>query len=200
MKEFIIGDGEWCKYPHELMKGKPQTQQMVMLYLLSHRHNKTGACFPSSSTLAKEIGLKTKKPVQNALKALENDGLVVRTPCFKQDGGRSSDRYTLAIKFIQGAGEEIASNQKKSKQKKDKKKNITSLENSDFSRFWDYCGTGNRLKALNEWCELGEILPPDMCERWDRYNRICSDRFQEFRVETHTFIRDMYWDEENFQE
>ena len=98
MKEFIIGDGEWCKYPHELMKGKPQTQQMVMLYLLSHRHNKTGACFPSISTLAKEIGLKTKKPVQNALKALENDGLVVRTPCFKQDGGRSSDRYTLAIK------------------------------------------------------------------------------------------------------
>ena len=43
MKEFIIGDGEWCKYPHELMKGKTQTQQMVMLYLLSHRHNKTEA-------------------------------------------------------------------------------------------------------------------------------------------------------------
>jgi len=68
---------------------------LVLHALLDRANNKTGECFPSLKTIAKDTNL-SKSSVQRGLKELLVKGVIVKQARFKAgDGAQTSNLYTI---------------------------------------------------------------------------------------------------------
>lgn len=65
----------------------------VLLYLID-RTNKEMTCFPAISTIAEQLHISVST-VKRALKELEQAGFLRRDPRWRDNGGQSSNLYTL---------------------------------------------------------------------------------------------------------
>lgn len=65
----------------------------VLLYLID-RTNKEMTCFPAISTIAEQLHISIST-VKRALKELEQAGFLRRNPRWRDNGGQSSNLYTL---------------------------------------------------------------------------------------------------------
>lgn len=71
-------------------------EKAVYLALKRHKNNKTGFCFPSLNTLAKELSC-CKKTVAKYINELIKKGIITKTSYYNSTTGRrSSNRYTLS--------------------------------------------------------------------------------------------------------
>lgn len=73
----------------------PSRAKTVMFYLVN-RSNKDLTCFPSIPTIARETGL-SERTVQRALKELVAGGFLKKTSRYRENGGQSSNLYSLDI-------------------------------------------------------------------------------------------------------
>ncbi|MCX7748250.1 MAG: helix-turn-helix domain-containing protein [Clostridia bacterium] len=71
----------------------PSRAKTVMFYLIN-RSNKEFTCFPAIPTIAKETAL-SERTVQRALKELCEGGFIAKTSRYRENGGQSSNLYTL---------------------------------------------------------------------------------------------------------
>lgn len=67
----------------------------VVYMCLKDHADKQGVCWPGIRTIMRELNL-SRRTVQRALKELEQSGLIKRTPRYRENGGRSSDFYSLS--------------------------------------------------------------------------------------------------------
>lgn len=74
----------------------PARAKTVMFYLVN-RSNKELTCFPAIPTMARETGL-SERTVQRALKELCEEGYIVKSPRYRENGGQSSNLYELLVK------------------------------------------------------------------------------------------------------
>lgn len=73
----------------------PSRAKTVMFYLVN-RSNKELTCFPAIPTIARETGL-SERTVQRTLKELMELGFVKKESRYRDNGGQSSNLYTLLI-------------------------------------------------------------------------------------------------------
>lgn len=71
----------------------PPRAKCVYMYL-SDRANKEGTCFPGTKTIAKDTSLSVST-VKRAVEDLVRHGLLVKQPRYRENGGRSSNLYSL---------------------------------------------------------------------------------------------------------
>lgn len=74
--------------------GRVTDAQLRTLGALGMYADKDGWCFPSQSSLADDVG-KSRKTVNEHIKALVELGYVESRPQFKKDGGQTSNKYRL---------------------------------------------------------------------------------------------------------
>ena len=72
----------------------PQAQKLILLILTTYADKNTHDCHPGQNLLAKDAGMSVRS-VRNAVKALEDSGLVRRKARFLENGNRTSDTYVL---------------------------------------------------------------------------------------------------------
>lgn len=77
----------------------------VYMYLLD-RANRAGQSWPAILTIAHDLSL-SRSTVQRALNELERCGLLIREARWRENGGRSSNLYTLYEKTDFSAKEEV---------------------------------------------------------------------------------------------
>lgn len=68
----------------------------AILVALADFADEENSCFPGQKKLAFMVGI-TDRSVRNALAALETSGHITRVHRHREDGTRTSDRYTLAV-------------------------------------------------------------------------------------------------------
>ncbi len=76
------------------MRNIPGSKKLVLLALADYYNNEKDAAWPSHSTLAEWCGI-TDRTVRTQLKALQEDGFIVREPRYKEDGSRNTDYIRL---------------------------------------------------------------------------------------------------------
>ena len=89
---------EWAL--HQPIRGS--TDHLVLVALGSYVGNGKTDAFPSQETLAAKIN-RSRRTIQRALKRLEGNGWIHRTPQRRPDGRRSTDLIRL-VGFVPDAG------------------------------------------------------------------------------------------------
>ena len=77
-------------------KGLKPATKIVLYWLADHHNGETGECFPSINRLA-EVCEMSRRSVENHLETLETLGLIQRQNQFRDRGGKTSNRYFLAL-------------------------------------------------------------------------------------------------------
>ena len=121
------------------VKGLKPTKKLILILLANYADEKN-TCYPSYSHIAKIVGLKDSKNVKNVIHELEKLGHLKIQNRYKEDGGFTSNRYTLTLGGVETPrGEEnpsevvnIPSNTK------DYTKTINTLETTESKYFEDF--------------------------------------------------------------
>lgn len=74
----------------------PSRAKTIMFYLVN-RSNKELTCFPAIPTIARETGM-SERTVQRALKELCEEGFIEKTSRYRENGGQSSNLFSLLMK------------------------------------------------------------------------------------------------------
>ena len=74
---------------------KPSTK-IVLYWLADHHNGETGLCFPSHRRLADCCEM-TRQSIINQLKILEDKGLIVIEPRYRENGSFTSNMYRLVL-------------------------------------------------------------------------------------------------------
>lgn len=75
----------------------PSRAKQIMFYLIN-RANAEGTCFPSNKTIASDCGISTRT-VQRTMKVLLEKGFIKRDSRFREQGGQTSNLYTLQLEW-----------------------------------------------------------------------------------------------------
>lgn len=75
----------------------PSRAKQIMFYLIN-RANAEGTCFPSNKTIASDCGISTRT-VQRTMKVLLEKGFIKRDSRFREQGGQTSNLYTLQLEL-----------------------------------------------------------------------------------------------------
>ncbi len=107
------GGRRFNQLPNALIPLVSGTAYRVAGVLAAHADRATGECFPRVKTIAKELGGRSDRTVQRALRELEGVGYLVTTPYFdrddappstrrarKKDGGQSTNTYRLCPEAV----------------------------------------------------------------------------------------------------
>ena len=78
------------------INGLTPTAKLVLVILANYADEK-GSCYPSHKHIANMIGLKSKKSVQNYIKEFEKKNLLIIEHRRLDNGGYTSNRYTLTL-------------------------------------------------------------------------------------------------------
>ncbi len=90
----------------------PSRAKQIMFYLIN-RANSEGTCFPSVKTIANDCGVSTRT-VQRTVSILVDAGFIIKDNRFRENGGQSSNLYTIKIPVIKDE-KEIESVESKTK-------------------------------------------------------------------------------------
>ena len=150
----IYERGEFGIFPAKLIEGMTPNQQVVLSWLIYHTNSKTGACFPSHTTLCKETGIKSRTTMIQTLNELENLGYIFKDKADNGRGGYLRNQYKVFIKggklrsdIEQDYVQELDTNHKKENQK--------NYNIELFEKCWvDYERKGNKQIALRYWKKL----------------------------------------------
>lgn len=82
----------WCRKIGKTLK-IPSAHRQALMSICCHHNDKTGACFPSHTTIAAEIGMCRRKVV-DLVKDLEANGLI-STKKRRVEGRQGSNQYAL---------------------------------------------------------------------------------------------------------
>lgn len=75
----------------------PSRAKQIMFYLIN-RANAEGTCFPSNKTIASDCGISTRT-VQRTMAVLLEKGFIKRDSRFREQGGQTSNLYTLKLEW-----------------------------------------------------------------------------------------------------
>jgi hypothetical protein len=86
---------EWF-YSYNMIFEAPVSEHAKIIYLyLCRCADGEGQSFPSYNTMGKKCGIRSRQTVANAIKELESFGLLVREQRKKENGGQTSNLYTI---------------------------------------------------------------------------------------------------------
>jgi len=101
-----ITKGCFSTFPHLMCKGLPAYEQITFIWLFHHA-NAEGVCFPSINTLAEECGI-SRDSIKRSLKSLEDRGYIGREERKRDDGGNTSNIYTVYFLDCSNSTEGVA--------------------------------------------------------------------------------------------
>jgi len=83
-------------YSYNMIFEQDISMQAKLIYLyLCRCADEEGQSFPSHSTIGEKCGIKSRQTVINALKELESIGLLTKENRNREDGGQTSNLYTI---------------------------------------------------------------------------------------------------------
>lgn len=79
-----------------LYRANNATEKLVLILVSNYADRETNACFPSQTTIAEDGSMSTDS-VGRALRALANDGAIIRNRRMRDDGSRTSDEIIFNL-------------------------------------------------------------------------------------------------------
>ena len=126
----------------------PSRAKQVMFYLIN-RANGEGTCFPSIRTIASDCGVSTRT-IQRTIIILLETGFVKKNSRFREQGGQTSNFYTVA--WPSKNNEEYCKKEiKKEEVKVEEKQKSDDFEEIETISFSDYqISDGSRNEAIDD--------------------------------------------------
>ena len=81
-------------YFSEIYKAELPHRAVAVYMYLKDRSGKNGNCWPAISTMSKDLGL-SRSTVKRALDDLERNRFITKDSRFRQNGGCTSNMYTI---------------------------------------------------------------------------------------------------------
>ena len=142
----------------------PSRAKQIMFYLIN-RANTEGTCFPSVKTIASDCGV-SERTIQRTMKALLEEGFVIKKNRYRDNGGQSSNLYMLQIEPENNTYNKPNINEKKIKEEKieaeeENNDGIDSIKKVTFDDYIEVNETKeNNLNSVKQTVFISRVYKP----------------------------------------
>ena len=188
------------------IEGLTPTKKFILV-LLGNYADENGQCYPSHRHIANKIGLKDTKGIQQTIKLFEQLGYLKIEHRKKEDGGFTSNKYTLTIPKGSDTPtpvKEVRERVQEPVNTKDNTKTITlSDEGKSFTKFWLYyprkVGKANCGKIFTKKCtgSKAKVTHLELVQACALFSKECEMNHTESQYIPHpsTWLnQERYWD------